>query len=640
MKTGRKRLIWLPLMAFVFLLAAGSAEAVKVGQKAPSFELKDLNGRTFRLEHIKNPLVVLCFFAPFSKASEESIQTVQDLKTKYGDHQVLAMVVSKAPKDEIASFVSKRGIKLRVLVDTGEVSKRYGAEFILPTTYVLGPDMRILDKVQGGGESGVKLLVTLAEREMARKRVGIAKNLAEEAVKKSREDPKPKAIVAYAALKQGRIDEAEDAFRKLLNQPGEGPHLAKEGLAHVYWTKGDEEKAWKLAGEAGGRGSADVLKGDILYSRGKVDAALDEYAKATKKDTFTFQAAAPYNKLGRVYAENKSYRKADKLFENALEVDPYSIVALSNKGVIREKQGKWHEAYEIQKKAHELDPRDEISEKLLQRAEDMLKLAKDTKRAERIDRLVQTLVKRYRKNKSSHRVTDEWTSRPMVVAFLNMDEKGILTERAGIPGILADYLGAALSGTGRVQVVERALLDKLLAELNLGSSELSDRNTSLRLGRILAAKLLVTGMLIHEPGKSFLTLRIMDSETSSIPIVYANPVNIRSLNSTIHDVSSALLRQIVAKYPLQGYVMEEEGDNLLLNIGSGQGVKTGMKFALLEGSKPIKFKGKLLRRKLRKIGEIEISSVEPDVSYARVIEAREKIKKELKIKEIPTGEHM
>ncbi len=640
MRTGRKLFVGLLLSMLVFLVWAGPATAVKVGEKAPFFELKDLQGRTFRLKKTKKPLVALCFFAPFSKASEESVQTLQDLKTRYGDDQVLALAISKAPRDKITKFVSKEGITLRVLLDTGKISKLYGAGFILPTTYVLGPDMRVLNKVQGGGESGVKLLVTLAEREMERKRVSVAKNLAKKAVKKSKKDPKPRAILAYAALKQGRIDEAENGFRKLLDQPGDGPRLAKEGLAHVYRAKGDEAMAWKFASEVEDRGSANVIKGDILYDQGKVDAALNEYSKATKKETFAFQAASPFNKLGRLYAKNGDYRQANKLFENALEVDPYSIEAMSNKGVLLEKQGKWAKAEKVYREAHGLDPRDEISARMLQRAEEMLKLAKDTKRAERIDRLVKTLVKRFRENKASHKVADEWTSRPMVVAFLHMDEKGSLTERAGIPDIFVSYLGAELSSTGRVHVVERALLDKLLAELNRGSSALADRHTSLRLGRILAAKLLATGMLINEPGKTFLTLRMMDSETSSIPIVYSKPVHLTSLNSAVHEVGSALLKRITRRYPLQGYVIEKDGDYVLLNIGSGQGVKTGMRFALLKGSKPIKFKGKLLKRKLRKVGEIEISSVEPDVSYGQVIKSGVKIRKELKVREIPVGESL
>jgi len=620
----------------VFILSIAGA-APKVGEKAPYFELPSLSGKVFKLKDVDKPFVAVCFFAPFSKASEASLSTLQDLRTKYGDDQLFVLAISKSPRSKVAEFVSQKGIKVEVLIDDAGVSKLYGAEFVLPTTYILGPDLKILDIVQGGGESGVKLLITLAEREMERKRISIAKKLAEEASASAKNDPKPRAILAYAKLKEGKIDEAENDFKMLTRLPGEGQVLGKEGLAHVYWLKGDKKKAWEVANDVTDRSSVHVIKGDILYSEGKKDAALNEYSSATKKKGFAFQVATPYNKLGRVYAKNDNFDRAGKLFEKALEVDPYSIEALSNKGVIYEKQGKWGKAHKVYKKAYKLNPRDEISLMLLKRAEEMLELAKDAKRAERIDRLVKELVKRYKENKASQKVVDEWTSRPLVLAFLSVDEKGILTERAGIPEILVNYLSAELANTGRVKVVERALLDKLLAELNLGSSELADPNTTLRLGRILAAKLLASGVLINQPRNAFLSLRMIDSETSAIPIVYSKTVNPSSIDRVIKRVSSELLKEIVSKYPLQGFVIQQEANQVVINLGETQGVKKGMRFALLEGGGTIEFKGKKLRRKLVKVGEIEISSVEPDVSYARIINVQGQIKSEMKIREIPNS---
>ncbi len=621
---------------FLILFSVSTAGAVpRVGEKAPDFELTDLNGKVFKLKGIDHPFIAVCFFAPFSRASEVSISTLQDLKTRFGDDQVLVIGISKFPRSKVASFVSEKSIKVDILLDDGTVSRLYGAEFVLPTTYILGPDLKILDVIQGGGESGVKLLTTLAERELERKRVDVAAKLAEKASATAKNDPRPKAILAYAKLKEGKIDEAENDFKMLSKLPGDGQVLAKEGLAHVYWLKGDKKRAWEFASDVSGRSSVHVIKGDILYSEGKHEDALSEYSSATKKDGFAFQVATPYNKLGRAYAKNDKFARAGKLYEKALEVDPYSIEALSNKGVIFEKQGKWEKAHKVYKKAYKLNPRDEISLKLLQRAEEMLKLARDTKRAERIDRLVKELVKRYKENKVKQKITDEWTSRTMILAFLDVDEKGILTERAGVPEILVNYLSSELASTGRVKVVERALLDKLLAELNLGSSELADPNTSLRLGRVLAAKLLATGVLINQPRNAFLSLRMIDSETSAIPIVYSNTVSTAKLDRVIKRVSSELLKEIVKKYPLRGYVIQREGNQVLINLGESQGVKPGMRFALLEGGGFIEFKGKKLRRKLSKVGEIEITSVEPDVSYAKVVNVSGEIKSEMKIREIP-----
>lgn len=636
MKTHR----WIVFFLVFLLIAAGIQTEIfaapEIGDTAPQFELSDLHGKSLQLTNIKAPLVAVSFFAPFSKASEESLMTLQDLVVKYGDKQLVALAITKAPESKVKDFVAKKGITLRVFVDKGEVSHAYGAEYILPTTYVLGPQVKILDKVQGGGASGNNLLVVLAERELERKNIKIAQALAEKAIEKSKNDPRPRAILGYAKLKEGRIDEAERDFHEMVRSKGEAAILGKEGLAHVYWKSGNEEKAWQLANDVKERGSVHTIKGDILYAQGKTDDAVNEYKLATGKDAFGFHKASSLNKLGRIYAKNEKYNDAQKLYDRALKVDPYAIEVLSNKGVLFGKQGKWDRARRAYKKALTLDPKDEISLSLLKKAEEMLKLARESKRADRIDRLVKDLVKRYKEQKGKAASSDQWTSRPMILAFLNVDEKGLLTERAGIPEILVDSLGAEITKSGRVKVVERALLDKLLGELNLGSSELADPNTALRLGKVLAAKLLATGTVINQSRNDFFTLRMIDSETSAIPIVYSTPINTSGLGRRIHKISSELLKRIVEKYPLKGYVIRKEGDQVLVNLGTEQGVRKGMRFALLGRAREIVFKGKKLKRKSQKVGEIEISEVEPEVSYGRLIEVKGGIKEEMKIKEIPS----
>ena len=59
-------------LVFIFVLAGMQAQllaAPEVGNTAPQFELSDLNGKGVRLTDMQDPLVAVCFFAPFSKAS-------------------------------------------------------------------------------------------------------------------------------------------------------------------------------------------------------------------------------------------------------------------------------------------------------------------------------------------------------------------------------------------------------------------------------------------------------------------------------------------------------------------------------------------------------------------------------------------
>ena len=65
--------------------------------------------------------------------------------------------------------------------------------------------------------------------------------------------------------------------------------------------------------------------------------------------------------------------------------------------------------------------------------------------------------------------------------------------REGEARLIASRITAHLIQNSRAQVVERALLDQLLDELKLGTSQLADQRTALSLGRILAAKVIVFG---------------------------------------------------------------------------------------------------------------------------------------------------
>ncbi len=102
-----------------------------------------------------------------------------------------------------------------------------------------------------------------------------------------------------------------------------------------------------------------------------------------------------------------------------------------------------------------------------------------------------------------------------MLSFVDFEEKGGLNERDGMSMVLTSQLGEQLNQSGRVQVVERALMDRLLEELNLGSSELANPETALKIGRILASKIVATGSLLHLADQSLLSLRLIDTETTA-----------------------------------------------------------------------------------------------------------------------------
>ncbi|MGV8073245.1 MAG: tetratricopeptide repeat protein [Syntrophobacteraceae bacterium] len=634
--------VFLIIMLAVALTGAGQSYGKLVpGQAAPAFSARDLKDKPYDLSQMQSlPLVILYFFDIDSKSSREGLLSLRQMAGQYPHGDLAVWAVTLSPKEKVAAFISGNNLTFPVLLDTSGVSDLYDAQTILPTVCILGPGLKVLDHLQGGGKTSELMLVKLAERELQRKQTQVAIALSEQVAKKDPQNIRAKAIKGHAALKEGKVDEAGQVFEELARKAGQGEVLGKEGLAAVHMKKGEPDKALKLAEEverkAPDRSYPNVIKGDVLYARNKVAEARSEYRKATtKKQAEPYLKPVGYNQLGRLYAKNGDNEAARKLYDEAVAIDPYYIEGTTNKGLTYQKEGKWDKALETYHQALGVEKTDVYATALARQAQEMANLQKDRQKSERIDRLVKELAERYRsQQKSASKDQDEWTSRPMILAFVDFQEKGALTERDGISTVLTLQLTDYLNQSKRVQVVERALMDKLLEELNLGSSELADPQTALRLGKVLAAKLIGTGSLLNLPNGSSMTMRLIDTETTSIPMIMNRDLGPQTeFEKDLYQINREILKTVISKYPLRGFVVKPIGDRVLLNLGANQGVVMGTKFEVLDEAQTVEYKGKKLQGASRAVGQIEVVDVQPDLSYARIVSKERTLKTDDKVQE-------
>ena len=611
------------------------------GQIAPVFSLKDFKGNAYDLSRMKDhPMIILYFFDVESRPSQQGLLNIDQLSKQYKDANLMVWGVTRSSADKVNKFITTVQPSFPVLMDTSGVSDLYHARLILPTICILGPDLKLLDYFQGGGKTTEVMLLRLAERELQRNQIILAKTISQNIENKNPQNLKAKTIKGYAALKEGNLSEAEKTFSDLSKIKGKGEVLGKEGLAAVYAQKGQAEKTFALAKEveqkAPDRAYVHVLKGDILYGQGKKKEAEAEYRKAVqKKSAEPYQKAVAYNQYGRFHASLGKYQRARELYDQAIDIDPYYIEATSNKGITYEKQGKWDKALEAYRQALILDKKDTFAAVLADKAQEMLDLQKNVAQKKRMDNLVKELAARYRSQKKLwHRTEDTWTSRPMILSFVDFQEKGGLAQRDGFSTVITTRLAQQLNASGRLQVVERVLMERLLEELNLGSSDLADSETALKLGKVLAAKIIGTGSLYYLPNGTLLSLRLIDTETSSIPKVVTKQLNSgASLKTELNRLNREILKTIILKYPLQGYVVQTTKDQTMINLGSKQGVVLGTKFEVLEEQKPVKYKGKLLHSSPKAFAQIEIVRVEPDLCYARILQQEKPLKSDDKVRE-------
>jgi peroxiredoxin len=122
------------------------------GQEAPEFELQDVaSGKTVKLSEYRGKAVLLNFWATWCPPCKVEIPWFVDLQKQYGNDGlvVLGVAMDDAGKDEISKFAKDMGINYAVLLGTEKVGNAYGGVDALPTTFYIGRDGKIVDRVFG-----------------------------------------------------------------------------------------------------------------------------------------------------------------------------------------------------------------------------------------------------------------------------------------------------------------------------------------------------------------------------------------------------------------------------------------------------------------------------------------------------------
>ncbi|PWU16769.1 MAG: curli assembly protein CsgG [Verrucomicrobia bacterium] len=120
---------------------------------------------------------------------------------------------------------------------------------------------------------------------------------------------------------------------------------------------------------------------------------------------------------------------------------------------------------------------------------------------------------------------------------------------------VATLINANLSADPRIITVERAELDKVLSELELGLSGTVSPDTAAKVGHLTGAKVLVTGRVFKADKELVLVAKIIGTETSRVYGELAKgPVA-----APITDLSADLAKKVAA-------VITEKGDTLTAKV--------------------------------------------------------------------------
>lgn len=120
---------------------------------------------------------------------------------------------------------------------------------------------------------------------------------------------------------------------------------------------------------------------------------------------------------------------------------------------------------------------------------------------------------------------------------------------------VATLINANLSAEPQINTVERADLEKILGEHELGLSGTVGSESAAKVGQLTGAKVLVTGSVFKASGELFIVAKIIGTETSR---VYGELVK-GSDKSSISDLSADLAKKITAD-------VTQKGDSLVAKV--------------------------------------------------------------------------
>ena len=377
-----------------------------------------------------------------------------------------------------------------------------------------------------------------------------------------------------------------------------------EAAALTYFNEGNFSEALKTCDAIEGRNSdvrlVYLIRGNIYLREGKLDPAEAAFQKALQasKGTAREQAGA-FMGLGRIASLRKNPDAALKYYGQSVEAAPQSSQGYLSQALVLEEGGQYGNALKLMEKARTLSPDDRILAAAANETRQKAALTQDREKQDRVNKLVAELVEKM-KTPSRAMPSDGWTSPPLTLWLMDFKVQGYSLQEAE-DRLLINGLTDKLIEGGRIRVVERAVLDKLLEELKLGTSQLTDRSTALSLGKILAARLILTGGLVYAGPQTQVSLRLIETETGQISGTVTETFGSSVPASALVDkLSETLMDKLKKLYPLRGKILKISGNEITLNIGQPHGVSMGQKFKTDAG------------------GVLEVISVQAESSIARV----------------------
>ena len=120
---------------------------IKNPRTIPDLTMTTLDGKTITTKDLAGKVTIVNFWATWCAPCRAEIPDLVKLQDQYKDHLVIIGVLSEdEPGPHVSRFVADYKINYPIVPETKEMLEVFTGIYALPTTFMVGPDLRIMQK--------------------------------------------------------------------------------------------------------------------------------------------------------------------------------------------------------------------------------------------------------------------------------------------------------------------------------------------------------------------------------------------------------------------------------------------------------------------------------------------------------------
>jgi thiol-disulfide isomerase/thioredoxin len=120
---------------------------VKNPREIPELTMTTIDGKTITTRDLAGKVAIFNFWATWCAPCRAEIPDLVKLQDQYKDHVVIIGVLSEDnPGEHVSTFAADYKMNYPIVPETKELTDAFPGIFALPTTFMVGPDLKMMQK--------------------------------------------------------------------------------------------------------------------------------------------------------------------------------------------------------------------------------------------------------------------------------------------------------------------------------------------------------------------------------------------------------------------------------------------------------------------------------------------------------------